>query len=295
MNDDFNKIELRGKRLHYLAEVKIMKSSGIRHGRRGFTLIELLVVIAIIALLLSIITPALNLAKEKAQRLQCQSQLRNVSYVLMMYAAENNNNLWISDHGVGWFTDVPYNVARDVIRQDYTIDMIFCPSNPVTKKEKDLSERALDRNLRGGDSSLDWPDFSGSVGGNAVSDYFWFIAFGTGVKDTMNYWRLNPNNPKVYYEPPSRYAGRPIFVKDLNGRHLSSTPLVADMIGYDPKNDVGDEHDFTRIRNGNFSTNHLKGTQARGGSVVYADGSVLWNHFRDMTENYRFGDYVLYW
>ncbi|MHC5061346.1 MAG: prepilin-type N-terminal cleavage/methylation domain-containing protein [Planctomycetota bacterium] len=53
---------------------------------RGFTLIELLVVIAIIALLLSILTPALNQVKERGRRVVCMSNTRQLSLAVVMYA-----------------------------------------------------------------------------------------------------------------------------------------------------------------------------------------------------------------
>lgn len=52
---------------------------------KGFTLIELLVVVAIIALLLSILTPSLRLAKEKAMNLLCQNDLRQYAIMAEMY------------------------------------------------------------------------------------------------------------------------------------------------------------------------------------------------------------------
>jgi prepilin-type N-terminal cleavage/methylation domain-containing protein/prepilin-type processing-associated H-X9-DG protein len=58
---------------------------------KGFTLIELLVVIAIIALLLGVLTPALNKAKMSAQTLMCATNLKNYGPALQMYASENND------------------------------------------------------------------------------------------------------------------------------------------------------------------------------------------------------------
>ena len=60
--------------------------SGIVSKKTGFTLIELLVVIAIIALLLSILMPALNSVKERGRRAVCMSNLKQLSLANIMYA-----------------------------------------------------------------------------------------------------------------------------------------------------------------------------------------------------------------
>lgn len=61
--------------------------------RRGFTLVELLVVIAIIALLVSILMPALGRARELAKRVQCASNLGALSRSLVMYQGEYKDKL----------------------------------------------------------------------------------------------------------------------------------------------------------------------------------------------------------
>jgi len=88
--------------------------------RRGFTLIELLVVIAIIALLLAVLIPSLQIAKEMAQGAVCLANLRGLSLAWYQYAENNDSRIARCNQGPSRWVDRPHQLDPVTGARTYT-------------------------------------------------------------------------------------------------------------------------------------------------------------------------------
>jgi len=118
------------------------KNTPLSSFRRGFTLIELLVVISIIAVLIALITPAVQSARAAARRTQCLNNTKNIALAVRHFGNAHRERVpLLHDNGDPWSVQLlPYLDQRGLHRawrrgerqRDLDLAVFKCPMIPLT-------------------------------------------------------------------------------------------------------------------------------------------------------------------
>ncbi len=178
----------------------------------AFTLIELLVVIAIIAVLMAILMPALNIAKEQARGIACQSNQRSLTQAYTMYASQNDGKICGGMAGYSSSDDVPPWVKPPL---DYSgTNVIEMGTGDVTLEQRSngLREGAIFPYLKEV-KAYHCPGDNRHVRGTSLGNEMRYAIYRSySLTDYMR--GTNSSDPKVFYAFKNP-AQKMLFVEEI--------------------------------------------------------------------------------
>jgi prepilin-type N-terminal cleavage/methylation domain-containing protein len=224
--------------------------------QNGFTLIELLVVVAIIAVLVSLLLPALNKARESARQAQCGSNLKQLGNAMYVYATEN----------MDWF---PLNLVRD----ECTIQQWAGGPWLLSQYLTDALAKPRFREVYPSETGYYQTGWSPPAGAASPENFFCpsgsrvFTSLTNASDNLWSWWWYKSPWPYIFTYSDYNYVGNlpwphwwyngGFSPQSLRHENLASAVLFTDLTSLD-------------TNSGSFSSNHPQGRT----NILNGDGSV---------------------
>jgi prepilin-type N-terminal cleavage/methylation domain-containing protein/prepilin-type processing-associated H-X9-DG protein len=223
--------------------------------KSGFTLVELLVVVSIIAVLLAILMPAMNKAREQGKKVQCGAHMKNMALGMMTYSMTYNNYYpaLLMPGDLSKVLKGKSHWHQLVLKFADNKSLPQCPSLSVYKKvqwDDKTYITGYGLNYNGWNSKKTW-----AVGDDPDG------AFGYMIPDEPRGGCIKSSRPRH----PSSF----IMLGDTNGNKQTSTTVLRSNFTYGI---IGPPRELGKVN----TQGDMPNVHTNGGNISFMDGHIKW-------------------